>query len=136
VESRAPATRWRGVFVLAAGAAVLLTGCSSMQQAEVEDVATTFEDPSADPEVRCDLLAPRALAALEEESSTSCTDAVQQLPLKGGEVTSVEIWGGDAQVRVGGDTLFLTETSAGWRVVAAACRPQGEAPYDCEVEAS
>ncbi len=46
----------------------------------------------------------------------------------------VEIWGGEAQVRLSGDTVFLTETSAGWRVVAAACEAQLEAPYDCEVE--
>ncbi len=118
-----------------AGAICLLTGCSSMHEPEIEDVATTFEDPSADPVERCELLAPTALAALEEESAGSCEEAVQQLPLDGGEVTAVEIWGGDAQVRVGEDTLFLTETGAGWRVVAAACRPRGDAPYDCEVEA-
>jgi len=56
------------------------------------------------------------------------------VPLTGGEVRQVEIWGGDAQVRLGDDTVFLTETGAGWRVTAAACEPRGEAPYDCEVE--
>jgi hypothetical protein len=125
----------RRALASVAGAICLLTGCSSMHEPEIEDVATTFEDPSADPVERCRLLAPTALAALEEESAGSCEEAVQQLPLDGGEVTTVEIWGGDAQVRVGEDTLFLTETGAGWRVVAAACRPRGDAPYDCEVEA-
>jgi hypothetical protein len=48
-------------------------------------------------------------------------------------VESVEVWGRDAQVRLGGDTVFLTETDAGWRVTAA-CRPRGEAPYECQVE--
>ena len=113
---------------------MLLTGCSSTQQPAVEDVATTFEDPSADPQSRCDLLAPATLVALEEEASTPCEDAIDELPLQGGEVTAVEIWGGDAQVRVGGDTVFLTETSVGWRVVAAACTPRPERPYECEVE--
>jgi hypothetical protein len=126
----------RRAFASVAGAICLLTGCSSMHEPEIEDVATTFEDPSADPVERCRLLAPTALAALEEEASSSCAEAVQQLPLHGGEVTAVEIWGGDAQVRVGQDTVFLTETGAGWRVVAAACRPRTDAPYDCEVEAS
>jgi hypothetical protein len=119
-------------LAVAGGAAVVLTGCSAGERPEVEDVARTFEDPAADPGTRCDLLAPKTLAALEKEAP--CTDAIEQLPLQGGEVMGVEIWGGEAQVRLSGDTVFLTETSAGWRVVAAACEAQAEAPYDCEVE--
>ncbi|UOY03802.1 hypothetical protein [Blastococcus sp. PRF04-17] len=116
------------------GPAVLLAGCSSAERPAVEAVATTFEDPSADPEVRCDLLAPMTLAALEEQAGAPCEEAVEELPLRGGDVTAVEIWGGDAQVRLDGDTLFLTETRVGWRVVAAVCTPRPERPYDCEVE--
>jgi hypothetical protein len=123
----------RLVTALAAGA-VLLTGCSSAHRPEVEQVAGTFEDPAGNPEERCDLLAPATRAAFEESESAPCTDAIQDLPLQGGEVRSVEIWGGDAQVKLGDDTLFLTETSAGWRITAAACRSQGEAPYECEVD--
>ena len=89
---------------------------------------------AADPATRCDLLAPATLAGLEERESASCTEAIGQLPLQGGDVESVQIWGSDAQVRLSEDTLFLTETRAGWRVTAAACRSQGEAPYECEVE--
>ena len=37
----------------------------------------------------------------------------------------MEIWGGDAQVKLTGDTVFLTETSAGWRITSAACTPAG-----------
>jgi hypothetical protein len=126
--------RRRAVPAIVAGACVVLTGCSSMQQPEVEQAATTFEDPGADPEARCDLLAPATLAAFEEEESASCAEAIEQVPLEGGDVESVEIWGGDAQVRLGGDTVFLTETRAGWRITAAGCRPRGDAPYVCEVE--
>ena len=122
------------LLVLVGGLSVLLTGCSSIQRGDVEKVATTFEDPSGDPEQRCRLLAPSALAALEEDRSSPCAEAIQQVPLQGGEVTRVEIWGGEAQVRLGGDTLFLTETHAGWRVAAAACEARGEGPYDCQVE--
>ena len=117
-----------------AAVATLLTGCSSAQEPEVERVASTFEDPSGNAEERCDLLAPATRAAFEESESAPCTEVVQQLPLQGGDVENVEIWGGDAQVELAGDTVFLTETSAGWRVTAAACRPKGEAPYDCEVD--
>jgi hypothetical protein len=118
------------------GLAVVLAGCSSAQQPELEKVATAFEDGSGDPGARCDLLAPKALESLEQDQSESCDQAIGQLSLPGGAVRSVEVWGGDAQVKLAGDTLFLTETHAGWRVSAAGCRPNGDAPYDCEVAAS
>jgi hypothetical protein len=124
-----------GCLVLLVGAAVLLSGCSSAQRADVEAVATTFADPAGDPQTRCGLLAPTTLESFEESESAPCTEAIGQLPLEAGEVRSVEVWGGDAQVKLTGDTLFLTETHSGWRVTAAACRPEHEAPYDCEVEA-
>jgi hypothetical protein len=123
----------RALAVLGVGAA-LLTGCASAHQPEVERVATTFEDPSADPEERCDLLIPKTRAAFEQSESAPCAEAIEDLPLEGGSVESVEIWGGDAQVKLTGDTLFLSETSAGWRITSAACTPQAEAPYDCEVD--
>jgi hypothetical protein len=123
----------RALTALAAGA-VLLTGCSSAQEPEVRQVARAFEDPSGDAELRCDLLAPATRAALEQSESAPCAEAVEDLPLQGGAVESIEIFGGDAQVKLAGDTVFLTETSAGWRITAAACRPKGEAPYDCEVD--
>jgi hypothetical protein len=129
---RAHLIRGGAVLVLAAG----LTGCASAQEPEVQRVATAFEDPAGDPGARCDLLAPKALEAFEQNQSGPCDQAIAQLPLAGGDVQSVEVWGGDAQVRLTGDTLFLTETGAGWRVAAAGCQPQGEAPYDCEVAAS
>jgi hypothetical protein len=129
----ASALRKRAVLITASGA-LLLTGCSSIDQPEVERVAMTFEDQSADPEARCDLLAPATLAKLEQEQSAPCTEAIGELPLEGGEVRAVEIWGSDAQVRLSGDTVFLTETDSGWRVAAAACTPHEDAPYDCEVE--
>ena len=129
---RRPVARVGGVLVLA----VVLAGCASAQEPEVQRVATAFEDTGGDPGARCDLLAPNALTALEQDQSQPCDQAIAQLPVAGGDVQSVEVWGGDAQVRLTGDTVFLTETRAGWRVTAAACQPNGEAPYDCELAAS
>jgi hypothetical protein len=125
-----------GRVLLGGGAvlALLLTGCSSASEPEVEAVATAFENPAGDPQARCDLLAPATLTTFQADASAPCSDALLQVPLPGGDVTAVQVWGGDAQVRLGGDTLFLTETDAGWRVTAAGCEPHGEAPYDCEVE--
>ncbi len=113
---------------------VLLSGCASSHQAEVERVAATFADPAADPGARCDLLAPTTLASFEESASAPCPEAIGELPTDAGAVRSVEIWGGDAQVALAGDTVFLTETTAGWKVTAAACSRRADAPYDCEVE--
>jgi hypothetical protein len=132
-ENDMPVRRRLALIALLSGAAVL-TGCSSAHVPEVEEVATTFEDTSADAEARCDLLAPVTRTAFEQSESAPCSEAIGDLPLQGGDVESVEIWGGDAQVTLAGDTVFLTETSVGWRVTAAACRPQAEAPYDCEVD--
>lgn len=115
-------------------AALLLAGCAGAEQPEVERVATSFEDATGDPGARCDLLTPKAREQLER--SGPCGDQLGDLPLGGGEVESVEVWGGDAQVRLSGDTVFLTRTSAGWKVAAAACTPSAEGPYDCEVEGS
>ena len=133
VRAAAAPGRWT-VLAAFAAASLVLTGCSSTQQPEVERVATTFEDPGADPQDRCDLLAPATLEAFEQDEEASCAEAIEQVPLDGGEIESVEIWGGDAQVRSSGDTLFLTRTRAGWRVSAAACESRGEAPYECGVE--
>jgi hypothetical protein len=123
----------RAAVVLAAGAA-LLAGCSSAAEPEVERVASTFADPAGDPAERCDQLAPATLAMFEQDMSAPCTDAVQDLPLFGGSVESIEVWGGNAQVKLSGDTVFLTETTAGWRITSAACSPRAEEPYDCEVD--
>ena len=84
---------------------------------------------------RCALLAPATVAALEHDESAPCADALGQLDLPGGQVVSSAVWGDNAQVRLTGDTLFLTRTAAGWKVAAAGCTPQGEAPYLCRLEA-
>jgi hypothetical protein len=125
--------RTTAAWAVGAGA-LLLTGCSAASEDEVRAVAAAFEDPSRPGEERCDLLVPATRAALEADESAPCAEVLADLPLPGGKVTSVEVWGGDAQVRIGDDVVFLAETGRGWRVTAAACRPHGEAPYDCEVD--
>ena len=121
--------------LLAAGAlALLVSGCSSAERPEVERVATQFEDSSGEAQARCDLLTPQALEQLEQQLQKSCAEGIGDVPLEGGEVESVEVWGGDAQVRLSGDTVFLTQTATGWQIAAAVCTPRPEGPYDCEVE--
>jgi len=123
--------------LLAAGALLLLvSGCSSAQRPEVARVATQFENASGGAEARCDLLLPTTLERLEERLQKPCAEGIADVPLEGGEVERVEVWGGNAQVQLGGDTVFLDQTPTGWRVAAAVCTRQPEGPYDCEVEAA
>ena len=114
-------------------AAMAMAGCAGLQQPEVEQVAAAFTESGA--VERCALLAPATVAALEHDESAPCADALGKLDLLGGQVVSSTVWGDNAQVRLTGDTLFLTRTDAGWKVAAAECTPQGEAPYLCRLEA-
>ena len=44
-------------------------------------------------------------------------------------------WVTSGQVVLDGDTLFLDDTSRGWKVAAAGCRPTApREPYDSELE--
>ncbi len=122
-------------MLLASGLLVLLvSGCASAERPEVERVAAQFEDSSGDAQARCDLLMPDTAKRLEEQLGTSCAEGIGDVPVQGGDVVDVQVWGGDALVRLGRDTVFLTRAATGWRVAAAVCTPQTQGPYDCEVE--
>lgn len=127
--------RRRTSAAVVAAAAVGLTGCGDLSAGDVRSAASTFA--AADAAARCELLAPSTLAALEQEGSAPCEEAIGDVPIGAGDVRSVAVWGEEAQARLADDTLFLTRTTAGWRVMAAACTPQGDGkPYDCELEGS
>jgi predicted amino acid racemase len=86
----------------------------------------------------CAQLEQSAREALEHEEEMPCRKAVLSLKLSGAKADSATVWVTSAQVRLRrGDTVFLDETAAGWRVAAAGCKPQPgeEEPYQCEVEA-
>jgi hypothetical protein len=115
-------------FILGATVA-MLAGCAATERPDVERVATAFAE--GDPTARCSLLAPATVAALEREGP--CAAATGAAP-QGGQVLDTAVWGDEAQVRLSGDTLFLTRTGAGWKVVAAGCTPDGDRPYVCLLE--
>jgi hypothetical protein len=115
-------------FILGAAVA-MLAGCAATERPDVERVATAFAE--GDPTARCSLLAPATVAALEREGP--CAAAARAAP-QGGQVLDTAVWGDEAQVRLSGDTLFLTRTGAGWKVVAAGCTPNGDLPYVCLLE--
>jgi hypothetical protein len=123
--------RLLGLAGLVAGAA-LTTGCAGLEQPDVEQAASAFA--TGDPSARCELLAPATLATVEAEQGAGCAQAIGGLAPSGGQVVQTEVWGTEAQVRLTADTMFLTRTTAGWRVAAAGCTPNGDAPYTCRVE--
>jgi hypothetical protein len=64
----------------------------------------------------------------------SCENQLQGAHLPdAGKSLHTEIYGRNAVVEFEKDTVFLTASEAGWKITAAGCTPQGEAPYTCEV---
>jgi hypothetical protein len=59
--------------------------------------------------------------------------AITSIDEQGVTVSGVQVWGDAAQVRVGGDVVFLRRISGEWLVSAAGCQPQPKRPYDCKV---
>jgi ketosteroid isomerase-like protein len=82
----------------------------------------------------CRLLTPAAVQATEA-GGESCPQAIGGLDFPGGgQVGAVQVWSDRAEVSTGGDTVFLTKLTGGWRVSAAGCTAQRDQPYDCDVK--
>ncbi len=81
------------------------------------------------------MLAPQSRQQLEQDQQKACPAAFasQQLPKAVG-VDGVETYGRQAMVRMRGDTLFLSQFTGGWKVVAAGCTRRPDQPYDCLIK--
>ena len=129
----------RAVAVLSA---LVLAGCGSGQEAAVEDAARTFAEALAsdDLERACSSLAPSTVLELEQSSGQACARALQaQDVVAADRVGRVQRFGRQASVAVRSstgetDTWFLSRFDGRWLLVAAACTPRPELPYDCDVE--
>jgi hypothetical protein len=130
--SGAPMRRRLTLLAMTGAAAVLLAGCARLDEPEVERVAATFA--TGGPAVRCALLAAATHKAVETTEGAGCVAAIGRLQPSVGEVRSVSVWGDQAQAQLADDTLFLTRTGGGWKVVAAGCTPNGDRPYQCQVD--
>ncbi|MFF8261297.1 hypothetical protein [Streptomyces virginiae] len=119
--------------------AVFLAGCgaSGTRVDGARDVGRAFEQAlaSRDYGAACGLLAPETRTQLEEDEKQACAKALeeQELPVPGA-VNGAEVYGRQALVHAGGETLFLSQFTGGWRVVAAGCTPQEDKPYQCVVK--
>ncbi|MFC7711297.1 hypothetical protein [Micromonospora lupini] len=120
-------------------AVLALTGCGAVtDRADAAgDVAVRMLSAVAEKDGAgaCALLAPDSAAEIEQSADQPCAEAIleEDLPAPG-TVSASDVYGQWAQVRVGGDTVFLAVFPGGWRVVAAGCRSRGERPYDCAIQ--
>lgn len=121
-------------------AVATLAGCGTgSSERDATAVVERFQAAltARDGHAACVQLTPATRAALERQEMSRCGRAVLRLPLRGGgDVVDVKIYldSGLAEVRARG-LAFLDQTSAGWRISAAGCRPsEPNMPYECGLE--
>ena len=116
--------------------AATLVSCSSTQEHEVRSTAARFYAAytDGDGDVGCNQLAPKTKAELEKSAKKPCSKALleEEIP-KVSEPTVAHVFGTQAELRWNGETTFLARFEGGWKVVAAACTPRPERPYDCSI---
>jgi hypothetical protein len=114
-----------------------LGGCAAASRTDVESLVTRFYAAydRGDGSAACALLASETLGELEQSAGEPCASGLleERLPAAG-PVTSSDVYGDQAQVRLTGDTAFVAHFPAGWKVVAVGCTRRPERPYTCTVE--
>jgi hypothetical protein len=123
---------------LAVAAGVLLVaGCAGAQDRPAKSAAVGFlaAARSGDGAAACALLAPAAREELARTAGAPCQEAVLGEDLGTQETRPAEVTVFDtmAQASVGSQTLFLSRYDGAWLVVAAACTPVPDRPYDCSI---
>jgi hypothetical protein len=115
-----------------------LSGCGAgAGERDARMTAGRFEAAiqARDGAAACRQLSDSASSKLESSEKKPCEEAILSVGLKPSRaVVDSSVWVTSAQVRLAHDTLFLDDTSRGWRISAAGCRPQPGQPYDCELE--
>ena len=115
---------------------VCLSGCGSTEQdrarAAADDFVTAVHDGDGD--AACAVLAPATFEELEQSSGSTCAGAVIEDAVDAGPQAGSNTFGSMSQVRYANDVVFLAEFDDGWRVVAAACTPRIDGPYDCAIQ--
>jgi hypothetical protein len=90
-----------------------------------------------DGQAACAELNPETASKLEQQEKEPCEEAITSLELpKGGSVADTRVYVTSALASLAEGTVdFLDESSEGWWVSAAGCRPaEPSRPYDCELE--
>lgn len=117
--------------------ALLLQGCAGAQDRPAGSAATDFLAAAQDEDgaAACALLAPATRQELAKSAGAPCAEAVldEDLETQGTQTAEVSVFDTMAQASVGSQTLFLSKYDGRWLVVAAACTPVPDAPYDCSI---
>jgi hypothetical protein len=138
-QSAMQGSRLFAFAVLTAGIVAAVAGCGSVasrgQAASAVAQRLLEAVERKDGAAACALLAPQTAAEVSQSAQKDCAAAIldQNLP-PAGTVTSDDVYGQWARVRLSSDTEFLGMFPGGWRVVAAGCTPRGDRPYDCIVQ--
>lgn len=115
---------------------LLLAGCvPGSRRSAVVSVATRFVAAVSrhDGTGACAILTDNAKSSASGATDTPCDQAVLNVKENGTQIRGVQVWGDSAQVKIGGDVLFLRRMQSGWLVNAAGCKPQPRAAYQCDV---
>lgn len=119
---------------------MLLAGCSgglAPSAPAAAGVAEQFSEAVAEGRGvdACDLLVPAAQRQVAEVTGSECADGITTLGLpEAGTAVSEQAHGRASFVELEHDTVFLAVSGSSWKVRAAGCVEQGEAPYDCVLE--
>lgn len=118
-------------------AVLACAGCGSDVSTAVSGAAGRFYAAvaSGNGVAACALLAPSTVHEVQQSEQAPCGTAIMKEDIPAaGQVVGQKRYGDQAQVRLRRDTAFLARFPDGWKVVAAACTPRGELPYDCKVK--
>jgi hypothetical protein len=123
------------VAVAGIAALLALSGCAPDGTAAA-DAAQEFHQAldASDWSGACAMLQPDTREKTAQEQGSTCEDHLRNLQIQEpGTVMRTEIYGRSAFVEFEDDAVFLAAAEGGWKVTAAGCTPNGEAPYTCEV---
>ncbi|MGX1159936.1 hypothetical protein FBY31_1703 [Arthrobacter sp. SLBN-100] len=127
-----------GNYVAAvAGIAALLavSGCAPDGTAPADAAQEFHQDLAAsDWSAACNMLQSDTREKTAQEQESTCEDHLRNLQIQEpGTLARTEIYGRGAFVEFENDAVFLAAAEGGWKVTAAGCTPNGDAPYTCEV---
>lgn len=134
----------RGLVLLSLCGAGLTLGACSASDGRARAVTTVerFYDAirGGRGEDACSLLSAPAFEQIESQSGQPCRDVIARLRYGGGTIVDAEVFVTNAKVdMLGGESAFLSQEPAGWKLTAVGCRAEAgkprDHPLDCELKA-
>lgn len=120
-------------------AMVALVGCGTGgDERAARGAVERFESAiqAKDGAAACHELSPDVSSSLSSSVKKPCEQAILSAGLKPSRsIVDASVWVTGAQVKLGGDVLFLDQISTGWKISAAGCKlVSPDAPYDCDLK--